>query len=204
MSAAKYVLLAVFVLAVSYPVRSQKVPRPCVPSPAAPEQVDLPALNVVQNLTLGPSYSCNWDASKGYGSTALFLSGYGRQLNAPELLFNGACGSADYFQVSTSGDDMSLIADLGSTPLTAVTAHSAFNLANVAAFANYTQFSLVAPIIQGHTYAVVANTRDVRAIFVFNVVKFVPDQQVDLQYTIKDYQINLGPFDRSPGFDWNK
>src|SRR5215467_1596653 len=71
----------------------------------------LPLLHQIKAVTLAPSYSCrsSEEFSKGYASTALFLSDFG----GPDLLFNGACGSVDYFQAATAGDDMSLVADLG-------------------------------------------------------------------------------------------
>ncbi|SPE39103.1 hypothetical protein SBA3_3040003 [Candidatus Sulfopaludibacter sp. SbA3] len=195
----KYVLLGLIVLIVSYPAASQRGRNPVNQPPALDPNVTLPALNVIQNATLSPPYSCGNPG--GYGTTALFLSGF----NDPELLFNGACGSPDYFDVSLSGDTMSLIADLGANlPLDGVTTHAAFNLQNVAAFADYTRFSSVAQVVQGHTYAVLINQEYERGLFVFTVVKFVPDQEVDLQYEVKDYQVTVGQILRPPGFDWNK
>ena len=201
--ATKYALLGFAVLMVSYPARSQRIrpnPEPCANS-SSNLNLNLPVLNVVQNATLSPSYSCRSasDFARGYATTALFLSGSSQDRNAPELLFNGACGSPDYFDVNTAGDEMSLIADLGTTALAAVTTQNAFNLPNVAAFGDYTRFSEVAQVVQGHTYAAVINSGDVHGLFVFTVVKFVPDLEVDLQYEVKDYQVNLGTFARSPG-----
>jgi hypothetical protein len=193
---------------ISYPARSQRTrpnPDPCLNSISS-LNLNLPALNVVQNATLSPSYSCRSaaDFARGYETTALFLSEFSKDRNAPELLLNGACGSQDYFDVNTAGDEMSLIADLGTTPLAAVTTHNAFNLQNVAAFGDYMQFSEEAKVVQGHTYAAVINSGDVHGLFVFTVVKFVPDLEVDLQFEVKDYQVNLGQVARSPGFDWNQ
>jgi hypothetical protein len=93
-----------------------------------PEFVGLPELHKVKTVTLSPSYSCRskQDFRKGYGATALFLSGYSDDRNAPDLLLNGGCGAEDYFQGSTAGDDMSLIADLGGIPLESLT--TAFGL----------------------------------------------------------------------------
>jgi hypothetical protein len=134
----RYLLLGLLVLMVSNPARSQRPvrPEPCA-APNPNINLNLPTLNVVQTAVLSPSYSCRSaaDFAKGYASTAVFLSGYSKDENAPELLFNGACGAADYFDVNTAGDEMSLIGDLGNTPLTSVTTDSAFNLKNVAAFA---------------------------------------------------------------------
>src|ERR1044072_2654982 len=88
----------------------------------------LPELHKIKTATLSPSYSCRSkeDFQKGYQSAALFLSDYSKKSNSPDLLFNGACGSGNYFQASTAGDDMALIADLGAIALEDVTAHIAF------------------------------------------------------------------------------
>src|SRR5437870_5184797 len=89
------------------------------------EDLGLPELHKIKTATLSPSYSCRskQDSRRGYEKTALFLSTYADDRNGPELLFNGACGSQDYFQGSTAGDDMSLIADLGTIPLENATSH---------------------------------------------------------------------------------
>jgi hypothetical protein len=59
----------------------------------------LPQLHTIKTVTLAPSYSCRSteEFQKGYANTALFLSAYGKQLNSPDLLFNGACKSEDFF-----------------------------------------------------------------------------------------------------------
>jgi hypothetical protein len=203
---AKYVLLGVFIVLVSSPISGQRGPgrsgEPCLTGTSVPSAV--PALHAIQSATLSPSYSCGGNPSQGYGTTALFLSDHSRNENSPELLFNGACGSPDYFDVNTNGDAMSLIADLGVTPLAALTSQRTFNLPGVNSFADYTKFSVIAQVVQGHTYAVVINRSDLRGLFVFTAVKFVPDQEVDLQFELKEYQINLGPLEASPGFDWGK
>jgi hypothetical protein len=90
-----------------------------------------PELHTIRSATPSPSYSCRPKAAflKGYQSTALFLSLFSEQRNSPDLLFNGACGADDYFEASTAGDDMSLIADLGANVrLEEVSASRAFNL----------------------------------------------------------------------------
>src|ERR1700682_1731048 len=69
---------------------------------------ELPILNRVLTATLSPSYSCRQkdQFARGYEGAALFLSGFSRSRTAPDLLFNRACNADDYFQASTSGDDM--------------------------------------------------------------------------------------------------
>src|SRR3954467_138388 len=84
-------------------------------SAAAPAQQDygLPELHTIKTVTLSPSYSCRSqeDFGKGYESTALFLSKYSKSRNSPDLLFDGACRSGDYFESSTAGDDMAFVVD---------------------------------------------------------------------------------------------
>ena len=189
---AKYLWFALFVLLASGPARSQRGVHPL------PPLTGMPALNVAMTATLSPPYSCNGS----YAGSGLYVT---QDTQAdPELLLNGACGSQDYFDVNLSGDDMSLIADLGpNLPLASVTTQRVFNLKNVFTFADFTQFSSVAPVVQGHTYAALINTDYRRALIVFTVTSFVPDQQAALEYEVKDYQINSG-IHSSPGFSWNK
>ena len=171
-------------------------------SQASATSVTFPNLNAIQGAALMPAYSCNPGNPGGYSATALFLSDYGRQHNSPVLLFNGACGSVDYFQVSLAGDSFSLVADLGgNVSIDTLTAQQVFNLTGVGSFAAYTRFPSVAVIVPGHTYAVVTNTNTQRGLLVFTVGKLVPDLEVDLQFAVKDYQVNLS-YTQAPGFDW--
>jgi hypothetical protein len=171
-----------------------------------PDQVNdlgLPELHTIKNATLSPSYSCRTkeEFRTGYAKTALFLSKYTEDRNAPDLLFNGACGSVDYFEGSTAGDDMSLIADMGTVPLEEVTAHKAFNFQNVHSFDLYSRFAREVKVVPNHTYVVLINKRELRGLFAFSVDTFVPNQKVDLRYAVKQYQL-LSERARSEGFDW--
>lgn len=65
----------------------------------------LPKLHTIYPYTFAAPYSCNGN----YQSSALFMSAYSQRRNAPELLYNGACGSELYFESSTAGDDFSLL-----------------------------------------------------------------------------------------------
>ncbi len=188
--------LGVILLIFTHPGNGQKGNENRVP-------IHLPELNIPQTATLSPPYSCHHDPADGYGSTALFLSDYGKSHNGPELLFNGACGAVNVFDVNTNGDQMSLIADLGAIPLASVNTHQVFNLRNVATPADYTKFAQVAKVVEGHTYAVVINHAVVRGLLVFTVTRLIPDHRVDLEYEVKDYQINLA-FQHAPGFDWGR
>ena len=165
----------------------------------------LPDLHMIKTVTLSPSYSCRSaeDFQKGYENTALFLSTYSKQRNSPDLLFNGACGSQDYFQASTAGDDMALIADLGAFPLEEVTAHLAFNTRDVFVFKRFSRFVEDVPVWAGDTYAVLLNKREIRGLFIFTVTNYVPNQRVDLRFAVKEYQI-LDVKAQSPGFDWTR
>lgn len=173
---------------------------------SANEGYNLPELHVIKSVTLAPAYSCRSreEFQKGYGQTALFLSDYSRQRNSPDLLFNGACGAQNYFQASSAGDDMSLIADLGAdVAIEKIAAHSAFNLPNVHDFSAYTKFSSAARVEKNHTYAVLLNKSDIRGLFIFSVVNHVADERVELRYAVKEYQI-LNVKASAPGFDWGK
>ena len=173
----------------------------------ATQRFGLPELHTIKTVTLSPAYSCRSSEQfqKGYENTALFLSAYSKQRNSPDLLFNGACKSGNYFQASTNGDEFSLIADLGpEVPLEEVSAARAFNLKRVHAFAEYSKFADTVKVEPNHTYAVLLNESDLRGLFIFKVTEYVPDEKVVLQYAVKSYQIMPGGGVRSEGFDWDK
>ena len=163
----------------------------------------LPELHVVKTATLSPAYSCrsHEEFQAGYGNTALFLSKYSAKQNSPDLLFNGACGAEDYFEGATAGDDMSLIADLGEVPLEEVSASKAFNFKRVHSFDLYSKFARVAAVEARHTYVVLISKRELRGLFVFFVKSYVPNNKVDLQFAVKEYQV-VNPREQSAGFDW--
>ena len=168
-------------------------------------QRELPELHVIRTATLAPSYSCRDAAefARGYEGSALFLSGTAEQLNAPDLVFNGACGSPDTFGVSTAGDDMALIANLGAgTSIEEVTAHRAFNLKRVAGAENDTHFTQTAQVISGHTYAVLLNKAHVRGLFVFAVTSHEPNRSVAIRYAVKSYNV-VRTEKRAEGFGWD-
>lgn len=165
----------------------------------------LPELHTIKTVTLSPSYSCQSqeEFGKGYEKTALFLSDYSKQRNSPDLLFNGACGSEDYFEASTAGDDMSVVADLKNFPLENLSAHLAFNKKNVAAFNAYSKFKSSVKVVAGHTYAVLLTKSDIRGLFVFTVTTHEQNKKVDLRYAVKEYQI-MSVLNQSPGFNWER
>jgi hypothetical protein len=173
----------------------------------------LPQLHVIKTATLAPSYSCRSEeeVQKGYQGTALFLSDYAKRRNSPDLLFNGACRSRDEFQSSTAGDDMAFVVDLGADlQLETLTAQDVLHLyyhRSKPAPPDSTQVPsvlrqnvLVAP---GHTYAVFLNKREIRGLFVFTVTNHIPNQQVELKYAVKEYQVSR-VMAQSPGFNWDQ
>ena len=166
----------------------------------------LPELHTINSVTLSPSYSCRSqeDFSRGYEKTALFLSDYSKRMNAPDLLFNGACKSEDYFEASTAGDDMALIADLGTDiSIEQLSAHLAFNKQNVHSFLAYSKFAKAVKVEANHTYVVLLNKSDLRGLFIFTVTSYVPNERVKLKYAVKEYQI-LDVKAQSPGFSWGQ
>ncbi|HKS27854.1 MAG TPA: hypothetical protein VJS44_08550 [Pyrinomonadaceae bacterium] len=173
---------------------------------AGGESYSLPELHVIKTVTLAPTHSCRSteEIQKGFQESALFLSDYSRKRNGPDLVFDGACRSRDYFYSSTAGDDMALIGDLGTNvQLEKLTAHDAFNMRNVNTPADYTRFVRMVQVVEGHTYVVLLNKREIRGLFVFTVVNHVPNQRVLLRYAVKEYQI-MEAKAQSEGFDWGR
>lgn len=161
------------------------------PAAAEPE-LRLQELNTIQKATLSPSFGCQSEEErqKGNQQTALFLSELTRQRNSPDLLFNGACDRPDYFEAAIVGDDLSLIADLGpGVSLEGVAAQPAFDLPGVHAPSEDLKFARFAKVEFNHTYAVLLNKRELRGLFVFTVVGYLPNQRVDVKYVVKEYQV---------------
>ena len=178
------------------------------PTNDSTDKYKLPKLHTIETATLGPSYSCRTadEFQRGYQDTGLYLSSHSKP-NSPDLLFNGACRSEDYFEASLAGDDMSLIADLGTNvSLEEVSASRAFNLQKVHSAAAYSKFMKTAKVEPNHTYAVLLNNSDKRGLFIFTVVDYVPNKKVVLRYAVKSYRLTLTPNNQivSAGFDWQK
>lgn len=171
------------------------------PSTGAQMQQDfgLPVLHTINSATLGPSYSCSQDhdLQRGYQNAGLFLSKYSHDMRSAELLFNGACRSADRLHSPGAGDSMNLIEDMGEIPLENVTAHSVFQTRGA-------YFESSAKVQINHTYAVLVNESDVRCLFVFTVVGHISNERLDIRYAVKDYQVATSRAQSSPGFDWGK
>ena len=170
---------------------------------AAPDSLGLPELHRIRTATLSPSYSCRpaEEFARGYANTVLFLSAHAMKSNSPDLVFNGACGSPNYFEANTAGSDLALISDLGEAlTLEALSADQATNPKRAASEANYSSFRAVAPVRLGHTYAVLLAHSDRRALFFFTVTEFEPSKSVAIRYAVKLYEVFPTS---SPGFAWS-
>ncbi|MBA2734005.1 MAG: hypothetical protein H0U54_14135 [Acidobacteria bacterium] len=182
-------------------------------SAASAQDYGLPELHAIKTVTLSPSYSCRSqaDVQKGYQGTALFLSEHSKRRNSPDLLFNGACRSDDSFQSSTAGDDMAFLVDLGAElQLEKLSAGDVFQLYHLRSspgspYSRHAQsiLSQSVKVVPNHTYAVFLNKRDIRGLFVFTVMSHTPNQQVEIKYAVKQYQI-MDVRAYSPGFDWEQ
>ncbi|HKR00228.1 MAG TPA: hypothetical protein VJT09_06120 [Pyrinomonadaceae bacterium] len=172
----------------------------------ARQDYGLPDLHVIRTITLAPSYSCRSqeEFQKGYEQSALFLSSYSKRSNSPDLLFNGACKGTDYFQASTGGDDMALIADLGTdVSVENLTAHQVFNKRGVHNFDDYSKFARSVKVEANHTYVVLLSKHELRGLYIFTVAEHVPNERVSLRYAVKEYQI-MEVRAQSSGFSWGQ
>ncbi|HEX8069709.1 MAG TPA: hypothetical protein VF546_07155 [Pyrinomonadaceae bacterium] len=174
----------------------------------AQDKFGLPELHAVKTATLAPPYSCRSAAEfkGGYEGTALFLSAYSEQRNSPDLLFNGACGGDNYFEAATAGNDLAMLADLGTGLLVEnISAQDIYMTLGPrkAPFVQETRYVSYVPVKLNHTYAVVLNKSEVRGVFVFTVTAYEPDKRVELRYAVKNYQVQQ-TVAASAGFDWGK
>lgn len=165
----------------------------------------LPELHIIKKATLAPKYGCNssGDLAAGFQGSALFLSEYSRNRNIPDLLFAGSCDSPDIFRASTVEGDMALIADLGDVPIEEVSASQAFNSEKVYSPSGFYKFSIGVKADFNHTYAVLVSKNDIRGLFVFRVVGYIPNERADIVYAVKEYQI-LSVKGRADGFNWER
>lgn len=151
-----------------------------------------PQIGLRKTATLSPSYSCrsNEEFQKGYEGAALFLSDSMKRVNSPDLLFNSACKSKNYFDAATHGGNYSLIADVAadtdsSQLLSLVSIVDKRNSETIKKMG----FKRSVPVISGHTYAVLLDKHEIQGLFIFTVTDYVPDSRVELSYEILDYQI---------------
>jgi hypothetical protein len=169
--------------------------------PPVKQPHDTPELRTAKTVTLSPSYSCRAqeEFQKGYEGTALFLSDFAKRDNSPDLLFNGACGSEDYFQPVTHGGNNSFIADLdaGESSHAPILLDS-FDKYDMLSRREFREagFTDRVPVKMGHTYVVLIDKARARGVFVFTVMDYTPNKRVELSYEVKDYHTCPLAFDR--------
>jgi len=167
-----------------------------------PRDLGLPELHKIQKITLSPSYGCRTpeEFAQGYANTALFLSSYSKQRNSPELLFNGACSGPDYFMSATAGAQTDVLSDFGEVPLKDLVPSDVFGLHRTTS--SMADFRRELNVQAGHTYAVLINKGDIHGFFFFQVVHYIPNHKLDLEYVVMNYSV-FHEEQRSPGFDWS-
>lgn len=156
-------------------------------------EVYSPQTNVRKAVAFSQTYSCRSDEdfhNKGYDGTALFLSDSMKKLNSPDLVFNGACGSKNYFESATHGANYSVIADITATDLTSL-------LLSLSSIKDKNDFKALeklgfkdkAAAVSEHSYVVLLNKHGINGMFVFTVTDLVPDRRAVISYEVLDYQI---------------
>jgi hypothetical protein len=168
----------------------------CAMSVVAKASDDMPTLNKINQAILLVPYSCGGS----YQSSGLFLSSYSRNINAPDLLYNGACGSHDYIEALGPGGDIGLIADLGDVPLEDVTPSKALNWQQTVDEGNF--FKDTQHVVTNHTYVVLLSKSEVRALYAFKVVSQTQDGAMTIRYAVKSYSIQNTKAE-SAGFSWD-
>lgn len=161
--------------------------------------VDLPELHVIKRVSFKYPYSCQ-PSPLSFEGCALFITNYGVTRNMPDLLYNGACGSDDYFEVMMFGNDFGMLSDLGDVPLENVTASKAFNYENMIGAAN--KFTNTIDVVKGHTYAALIAKEEIRGLFVFRVENYERSGPATLSYAVKQYGV-IQTVQDAPGFSWN-
>lgn len=161
--------------------------------------INLPELHVIKRITFKYPYGCQPGPSS-YENSALFLTDYGMSRNMPDLLYVGACGSDNVFNVMLAGQDFGLLSDLGDVPLESISASRAFNYENVVGKDN--TFNDVISVVQGHSYAALLAKEEIRGLFVFRVENYERSGPATLAYAVKQYGV-IQSVQESPGFSWN-
>lgn len=147
------------------------------------EASTMPKLHEIQSKVFAKPYSCGGD----YKKSALFLSSYSKDRNAPDLLFNGACRAELYVDALTGGDDISLISDLGDVPLEEVSKMKAINWTRIVGGDN--NFRKSQAVKENHTYVVILSKREIRAVFAFRVFGLYSNGSMGIHYAVKSYEI---------------
>jgi hypothetical protein len=163
----------------------------------AKQNEDMPELHLIKTITLESPYSCNGS----YEKSAVFLTDYSIRRNSPDLLYNGACGSKNYIDASTAGDDFSLISDLGNVDIRKVSASKAFNFKRTVGQDN--TFKETAVLIKGHVYAVLTSKSDIRSLVIYKLIEHTPGKSATFEYAVKAYSIQSTEIE-SPYFSWGE
>jgi hypothetical protein len=164
----------------------------------------LPKLNTIFTHVFDTAYSCGGD----YAKSGLALDG---DVQSPDLLFNGACGSDPSFQASFAGEDFSLLSLIGDSqthPLHNVSAHAAFNYANMVGQDNIFKQDIMSQ--SGNTYSVLRTQGgggglSTRTLFAFETVSGcdTANRPCKIAYAVLNYG-KVKFEEESPGFDWTK
>lgn len=165
------------------------------------EALGLPELHEIYTHDFAFPYSCPDEESdlEGYEGAALFLSAYSHGKNAPELLYNNACGDSPRFEINFAGDDMGMIADLGPVELETLTSREWTGSDDSGDY----DFHVGAEVMEGHSYSVMIARDNLRAQYFFQVDEFEADGEMTIRYAVKLYEV----FDRkaeAEGFDWEE
>ncbi len=166
----------------------------------ATTSVTLPELHVIKVASFKYPYSCQPGPSS-YENSALFLTDYGVSRNMPDLLYYGACGGDNTFEVMLAGNDFGMLSDLGDVPLVNLTASRAFNYDNMVGKAN--EFSNVINVVKGHTYVALLTKQEIRALFIFRVENYERSGPAAIAYAVKQYGV-VQSVQEAPGFSWTE
>jgi len=162
------------------------------------QDLGLPKLQQTCVAKFSVSYSCGGN----YLLSALFLSTYSKQRNEPELLYNGACGSAASFDTSTAGADWGLIMDFGVDNLTTFSANNFWGKMREYTRNPFERGGVTAQV--DHVYGVFNVHSDIQAMWVFKIDDWVPPNgAMTISFSVLRYQVATS-ITESPGFDWQK
>lgn len=129
----------------------------------------------------------------GFPGSALFLTDFSKQQNAPELLYYGNCPpSSSEFWCATAGNDLAQVVDLGKIPLTNFSANDVIY---------HGGFQEEIPVVAGHTYFAIITRDDLRAILAWTIVNLQKDGAMDIQYAVMLYERHQIT-KQSPGWSW--
>ena len=146
----------------------------------------LPTLYQLEKFHFAGPYGC----ITGYNGSALFLSQITFNNNFPDILYYGLCPPSSPIFFGARG----FIKDLGTTPITDITANQAIY---------DTEFSgLAMEMKEGHSYLKHINESPIMGWVALHIDKIYPDGAMDITYGVLRYQV-LQVTSESPHFAWN-